>query len=253
MSQGYRFTFASAFLPLFERPSNSPSREASIELLSPKAKHAPLRRAKRPMLESDDDTSDVELEIEAGWATGSSFLPQSSVSGASEPADSCPASPESSDSEIEDSYTPVAPPLPRTPTPGLGKRNVDQVHSTHTQSGPAIKKSKAAVTTTKPQDHSTKGGIMSFFPKCTKEERDEEVQRYSEKIKIKGEEEMEILEAKKRVIGDKEREGARLRKEQSRKRKRQGEIAKGERSPGGRKRTVSLIVLFDSMILMSMS
>lgn len=210
------------------------------------------RPAKRHFLESDDESgSNDESNLELAWASDSFFLQQSSVSEATLPADSCPASPGSSDSEIED----VAPPQARIPSldpPDLRKRSVDEVQSTRAPSSPAKKKSKAVAATTKAREPITKGGIMGFFSKCTKEERDKEVQRYSEKIKIKGEEDTEILEARKRVICDKEREGARLRKEQSRKRKREGEIAKGERSPGGRKRTVSLIVLFDSIMLMSM-
>lgn len=240
-SQGYKFTFASAFLPTFEQQSSSPSRKASI-----------LRHVKRPTLETDDDASDLELELELSWGTDPSFLLPSSVSEASEPEDSCPASPEpSSDFEIETVSLRQAR-IPSLDPPDLRKRNVDQVQSTSAPSGPAKKKSKAGAATTKAQEPVTKGGIMGFFAKCTKEERDEEVQRYSEKIKIKGEEEMEILEAKKRVIGAKEREGARLRKEKSRKRERDGEIATGKRSPGGTKRKVSPLYHLLLQLLMSM-
>ncbi|KAF7969102.1 hypothetical protein HWV62_28304 [Athelia sp. TMB] len=239
-SQGYKFTFASTLLPLFKQPSNPSSQAVSIETSSPNLWPAAPKYTERAVLESDDDASDVEVDQEPSWATNSIFLPQSSVSEASKPAESYLTSPGSSDLKIK-GYTPTVPPPLRTSSPDLQKHNVDQVHSASAPSSPGKKKLKTTAATTNTsntREPIKKGGIMSFFSKCTKEEHDEEIRRYSEKIKIEGKEEMEKFEAQRQVVDARERESAHMCQEKSCKRKRDSEIAKGERSPGGTKRKI---------------
>lgn len=172
---------------------------------------------------------------------------------ASEPPYSLPPSPTVTDSNSMDLNEVVRTPSPKAVIFRLQKRGIDEIRSTSVLSSPIQKKpnieTKTAITTALAEGSST--GLMKFFKKCTQDEYDLQVQRFTKEANTEAEAEASRLEAINCIEEKRMRERARLRKQKSRKRKLDDEIMAGERMPGGKKRKVSPLIylLFVSLIL----